>query len=214
MKLIGFVIFLISLPIYGQRDLSGIYKLNDIEGVQLCIDNNKLYYIDKSLPLRWYNDTLANCVIKWVNRDFIEITSVKTPDIEVVQQIDKTTNDIKLIFDSSYTRDTLRITILGDDTLYTFPLSKEKNEFILPHPTKKIKILIRPNTIIDHAPMGIFYGRLFYESPEFKIHKDINLLRFNLLMIDDSFFEKYFIVKEYIKVNKRSLIWKGDVYKK
>ncbi len=201
----------ISLSVYGQRDLSGTYDLKDAYGIKIVVDGNNFYYIDGGLPLRWLNDTLAHCTIRWVDKDFIELTSVETSNMRIVQKKDSLSRGSKFIFRSPYTLGELDMTVWADGRAYPFKWTGDKEEFTLPDAVKRVKFTINAKGI-EHELRGIFYGRLFYASPDFELDEGMNLFEVDMSMIDNSFFEKYYLRKEYARVKGKKIIWKGETY--
>ena len=212
MRLLYTLIILITLPVYGQSDLSGIYTLRDSYDEKIVIVGNKLYYIDNRLPLKWFNDTLAQCTIRWIDKNFIELNSFETSEMQVIQKQDSRLSCTKIAFHSPYNLGELDITICTDESQHSFRFSQKSRECFLPMFIKSVKFIINSPKKVEHKPEGITYGRLFYKSPTFKISEGMNLLSVKMPMIDNSFFDRYYIRGNYALVKRRKIIWKGKVY--
>ena len=212
----------ISHYAFGQaKDISGTYFSES--GTKLEITGNKLNYIvPQSHSPIWYNDTLANCIFKWVDANFIELNSTP-PDIlghrglKVVQSSDSTINDsIKVSFLIPYQRGELKITIYTN-TNKTFDLiyPKSSRELMIPNNVESISFYIMPDHIIPHTSSCLFYGIVGFDSfHEYQIKKNINHISIEIPAIDDSFFEKYYVKGDYAKISKDTITWKGEVFMK
>ena len=224
MKVRIFICLFICFNLYafGQnKDISGVYYAQS--GMYIKVKNDNFYLIipQTHSPV-WFNDTLANCTFKWVDKNFIELNStppniITLKGLNVVQSSDSTVKDsIKISFSIPYQRWKLKITV-HTNTSKTFDLvySKSNRELILPNNVKSISFYIVPEHIIPHTSDGLFYGIVGFDSfQECQIEKNINHILIEIPAIDDSFFERYYIKGDYVKVSKDSITWKGEVFVK
>ena len=97
---------------------------------------------------------------------------------------------------------------------HRFKYSLNKQTAIkLPKGIKKFGFSVRPEEIHPHSPDGSFWGvTCFCPILDFDIGKGTNLIEINLPNINDSFFEQYYVVDEYVRVENNKLYWKGEVY--
>lgn len=211
-----------SLYAFGQKkDISGTYFSKS--GTKIEIIGNELNYIIPQIhsPV-WSNDTLAKCTFKWIDVDFIELNST-SPNIlalkglKVAQFSDSTINDsIKVSFLIPYQRSNLKISVYTNTfKTFDFIYSKSSSELMLPNNIESITFYIVPEHMIPHTSDGLFYGIIGFDSfQEYKIKKNINHISIEIPAIDDSFFEKYYVKGDYIKISKDIITWKGEVFMK
>lgn len=206
---------------FGQNKISGEYY-NEY-GSKIEIKDDRFRYIKphQSHPI-WYNDTLVECIFKWIDDQFIELNStpsyiIAQKGLKVVQSLDLSMKDsLKVSFSIPYQRADLNVSVITN-TFKVFDLNYSKNnrEIMLPSNTKTITFSISPGEYLPmHSVEGYFYGVLYYSSIEYPIEKNVNCIEIEIPAIDDSFFEKYYVKGDYAKVSKDSIVWKGDIFVK
>ncbi|MDR1654305.1 MAG: hypothetical protein LBS01_11810 [Prevotellaceae bacterium] len=228
MKKIIIILFLSVLFFqlsFGQKDLSGIYT--NEAGMQIIIDGNLFYYRIPNAPevgfIVFYNDTLAECTIKRIDKNFIEINS-EPPWYKVInslklcQSIDTTitSDSIKVSFAVPYDRSSLTISLFTDEfKQFDLNYSENNKSLMLPNNTKTITFSVLPEAHLAlHSPEGLFYGVLYYSSIKYDIGKHINRVEIEIPAIDNSFFEKYYVKGEYARVRQNKIEWKGETFVK
>lgn len=220
-KIIILLFNLVSIYSFGQQDLSGVYFSES--GTKIEINKNKFIYTEHytHLPI-WYNDTLAECTIKRIDANFIELNSTSPHQIvyqrlKVLQFSDSTVNDsIKVSFSIPYQRNNLEISVFTNTfKIFDLNYSQNRRELMLPKDVKVITFTVSPGQYFTpHGVDGTFFGILYYSSIEYTIEKGINHIEIKIPAIDDSFFEKYYVKGDYARVTNNSITWKGKVYKK
>ena len=63
-----------------------------------------------------------------------------------------------------------------------------------------------------HEMLGINYGILFIKDYEIHVEKDVNYIQINIPSLTNSFFEKYYVNKEYVRTVGDTIIWKGRTF--
>ncbi len=218
-------IYCFSTSLFGQKDISGTYY-NDA-GMQIKIEDNKFtYIISQSHSPIYHSDTLAECSIKRIDKNFIEINSVPPlfsiqRRLQVNQSFENGISDsIKVVFLIPYDFGELVISIYTDlafQKLYELHYSKNNNTIMLPKTIKSFFYGFEPqlSSIITHSVEGAFYGIMRVEPLlECAIEKGQNSVEINIPTLDNSFFEKYYVKGEYVRITHNKIEWKGDVFVK
>lgn len=173
--IITHLLILCSMAISGQRNLNGIYVSewrNKIE-----INGNAFKYIttDNLEGPLFYNDTLANCSIKWINNQFIELNSsppylIILKGLKVVQSTDTIlANSLKIVFSIPYHRSNLEISVSTNNfKIYDLVYSEHNKQLILPIGVKSFSFSLSPGEYLPmHSIEGLHYGILYYLSIEY-----------------------------------------------
>lgn len=222
-KIIVFVSILFSVvKIEAQGNIYGVYNNETDSLCKIEISKDRFYYIE-SLPI-WANDTLAECMWRRVSEQFIEI---KYPypserykileNTEKIQSWDTTRfmkKRIKFRFSIPYVVKPIRISVFNSENhndSVEFVYSESQNEVIFPNRMEKFDLAITQDgfNMPLHDKMGLFYGVGAYWDFENEIVPDANLINIHI-PLDDSFFEKYYILKgEFVRVNNDTITWKG-----
>lgn len=220
LKLIFISVVCVS-SLFAQKDISGSYL--NAATMEIKIKDNRFYFIipQNHCPI-YANDTLAECTIKWIDNQFIELNStpsyiIAQKGLKIVQSLDSTVRDsIKISFSIPYQRHNLDVSVFTN-AFKTFDLNYSKNnrELMLPVNTKTITFSISPGVYLTtHSVDGAYYGALYYSSIEYTIEKNVNHIEIEIPAIDDSFFEKYYVKGDYAKVSKDTITWKGEDFVK
>ncbi len=205
----------------GQKKIAGVYLSKS--GTKIEIKGNEFVYIEPHIenPV-WYNDTLLRCSFRLVDDGLIELNSIAPHlivqrSLKVIQSLDPTVKDsIRVSFKIPYQRHNLDICIFTND-IKTVDLSYSKNNriVVLPGNTKKIGFSISPGIYLTpHSVDGLYYGILYYSSIDYSVETHTNRIDIEIPAIDDSFFEKYYLKGDYARIVNKSIIWKGEVYRK
>lgn len=217
---ITILIYAFSTLTYAQSDIVGNYYNQSGYCLEIKKDTFRLIVRETS-PLMRSSEIWAEGVWKKVNKDFIELNSLDTPwervhkTMEVIQKKNQNEKDIEINFNIPYNRSDLRITIFTEEMgKYEYIYSKKNRRVKIPI-TKSISFYIVPENLIPHTPEGSFWGIIGFDSLiDYEINEEINYVEFNIPAIDDSFFEKYYIVGDYARIAKDGIVWKGILYKK
>jgi hypothetical protein len=221
-----FLLLFNLLSIYAQQ----IKSYKDECGFEIIIKDSLFYYIENhhpSCPI-WYNDTLAKCTIKRINDEFMELNSpypyqqlLSGYNIlkQTVENVGK--DSIKICFQMPYDRGPLSISISLRDFYYPFKwknydweFSQSNSPIILPKTFESFSYSISPvqrNQVI-HEVLGINYGILFIQDNDILVEKDVNYIQINIPSLTNSFFEKYYVNKEYVRIIGDTIIWKGRTF--
>ena len=205
-----------------EKNIDGSYY--DEVGFEIKITDNHFYYIEEQKHMRlWYTDTLAICTYEWVDKNFIKInskspTEILLPEMKITQSFDSTLHDsITVVFQMPYNGNRL-ITEVTDDRYksYKSEYRKGNSSIKLPKNTKKFNFLIYPQEAYWHTVDGRFFGITYYNPPfiDFEIKEDTNLITINIPALDNSFFERYYVVDEFVQVKNNHIYWKGKDFKK
>lgn len=224
MKLLNlFVFFFLFSPLHlcaQKKDISGHYVHSDypesidIEGSNFIYKKNQSHY-----PI-YDNDTLANCTWKWVDKDLILIRS-ESPWLTAVSnmKVDQHFNSnsqgcLTITFHIPHDKSPLTI-IINDDKCKSHEYKWESNKpsIKLSRDIKKFSLLIRPEYLIDEG-YGQFYGIVCFEYGDEEVEDGMNVIDIHIPELNNSFFEKYYIVDEFVRVKNNRIYWKGKVYKK
>jgi len=222
-----FVVLLFNLlGIYAQQ----IKSYEDEVGFEIVIKDSLFYYIENHHPSYpvWYNDTLAKCIIKRINDEFMELNSPYPYELlfsgynilkQTVENVGK--DSIKICFQMPYDRGPLNISIWAKDSYYPFrwkdydwEFSQSNTQITLPKTFESFSYSISPdqkNQVI-HEMLGINYGILFIKDYEIHVEKDVNYIQINIPSLTNSFFEKYYVNKEYVRTVGDTIIWKGRTF--
>lgn len=202
------------------KDISGEY-IHKKYGTKIEIDGHNFRLIEPHVyPAVWHNDTLAKCTFKWADKHFIEINS-KSPvttalsEMSITESADSSLNDSIAIKFNIPHQGMLLIDVSDNNFKnHRFKYSLNKQTAIkLPKGIKKFGFSVGPEEIHPHTPDGSFWGvTCFCPILDFDIEKGTNLIEINLPTINDSFFEQYYVVDEYVRVENNKLYWKGEVY--
>ncbi|MBP1539681.1 MAG: hypothetical protein ILA29_04935 [Prevotella sp.] len=215
-----FLCICLGFNAFGQKkDISGVYFSED--GTKIEIQGNELVYTEpeEHQPI-WYNDTLAICKIKQLNKYILEVSSLEDfydifRTMEVVPSYrDLKTDSIKIVFQFPYSLCDLRISIEANNRFFSND-SADSNCVYIPKGTEKINFSITPKkggTI--HTVYGQSYGVRYLQSLEERIDPDADCITIKLPLLDNHFFEKYLVVREYIYVEGDILHWKDMDFKK
>jgi hypothetical protein len=207
--------------VYGQRNLTGIY-INKW-GDKIEIKRNRLNYkIADNLECPFfYNDTLAKCVFKWVDDNFIELNStspyvIACQGLKVIQSTDSIVTDSIQVSFSIPSQNHLKASITTNAfKTYNLNYSKNSRELMLPKGTKSISFSISPDAYFTpHSIDGLYYGVLLFSSIEYSIERKTNHINIEIPAIDDTFFERYYVKGDYAKISNDSITWKGIVFVK
>lgn len=215
-----FFCFCLYCHAYGQKkDISGIYISDSSPKIE--IKGEELIYTEHSdhLPI-WHNDTLAICKIKQVDKHVWEISSLdsfydiyRTMEI-VPSYCHLSTDSVKVIFQFPYSLDDLRIKISTDMCFFSNDGVDSKCVYI-PKGTEKIVFFISlEDGSIIHTVYGQSYGVRYLQSFEEHIDPNADCITIKLPLLDNHFFEKYLITREYIYVDGDKLYWKDKDFKK
>ena len=211
------------IPLLGQKDLSGNYY-NEL-GMFIKIENNKFTYIipQTHSPI-FYSDTLAECTFERVDNNFIEINSVSPllslqNELHISQNFETSIDDsIKVVFMAPYYSGSLTISITTDFTfqnLYEFHYSKNNNSIMLPKTTTSFLYGFAPqsSSIKTHDVEGAFYGIMCIEPLLFcNVESGKNAISITIPALNNSFFEKYYVKGEYVRIRGNNIIWKGEEF--
>lgn len=219
--------FCLACPYAKGQDLTGEYVSS--WGDKLVIDSNRLYLIVNQEHLTiWWNDTLAQCYVKRLSDDLIELNSIHPPcyyfleDSQVIQEYDSTITDgVRFDFVMPYDRRTALEVVLAKvcdgswRDRYGFDYSDTLKSVTLPHGIRTFNYSIEPKGgAFIHTPEGISYGVQYVQSPDYDLKPNCNHVTIVLPHMTDSYFEQYFVDSEYAWVSKRTITWKGVTYKK
>ena len=138
--------------------------------------------------------------------------------MKITQSFDSTLHDsITVVFQMPYNGNRL-ITEVTDDRYksYKSEYRKGNSSIKLPKNTKKFNFLIYPQKAYWHTVDGRFFGITSYDPPftDFEIKENTNLITINIPALDNSFFERYYVVDEFVQVKNNHIYWKGKDFKK
>lgn len=227
MKRLNAFIFLLFnlLSIHAQQ----IKSYKDECGFEIIIKDSLFYYIENHHPSCsiWHNDTLAKCTIKRINDEFMELNSPHPYQLlfsgynilkQKVENVGK--DSIEICFQMPYDRGPLNISISAKNSCplelkyYDWAFSQSTPQITLPKAFESFSYYISPyqrNQVI-HEVMGINYGVLFIQDHDILIEEDVNYIQINISSLTNSFFEKYYVNKEYVRIIGDTIIWKGRTF--
>ena len=223
MKIILLALLLFtSTPSFSQG-INGKYK--NVYGEEIVIFDGMFYLIAKKTErciAIWQPDTLAICEVKQINKSVLECSGIQK-DLHRTWTIERTyekreDDSIKIIFTIPYQMNDLNI-IVG-----TYPGFKDfKNhnheKFVMIPKCEQFDFEISPTVWFgEHFPV-ITHGRIHFYSSELSIDnieigEGNNRIDVKIPKLDDYFFARYHVYKDYIYINGRELHWNGVVYKK
>ncbi len=217
-----FILFIFySFIISAQNKLYGRYYSESGVYFEIKDDKFKLIMLNSAIN-GFYSDILAEGTMKYIDNSFIELNSLISPVYEIFRTLKITQseqglmdNDIEIKFLIPYKRDSLRIAIYTDKfKTFKFSYSDYNKSIIIPKGVNSFSFMIEPENIITHNFDGTYYGVLSLNSLEYNIEKEIKLIEVNIPALDDSFFEKYYLKGDYVRIVNKSIIWKGEVFNK
>jgi hypothetical protein len=217
--LLGFYMCFSIFTLSPQK-ISGIYT--NEAGIQIKIEGNTfIYIIPQSHSPIYTNDTIAKCTFNIIDDQFIEINSIDDyssilKSMRFIQnKIDKINDSILIKFIIPYNRTKLKIKVYDDyPKLYELEYSERKQAISISNKSKQIAFYIRPESLLDVDFDGQYFGRVSFTSLEYVIDKNVNYIEIEIPAIDNSFFEKYYIKGEYVRIVNDTIIWKGEVFTK
>ena len=221
-----FVLLLFNLlGIYAQQ----IKSYKNEYGDKIIIKDSLFYYIENHHPRIpiWYNDTLAKCTITRINDEFMELNSPYPYQLlfsgyNILKQTVENVgiDSIKICFQMPYDRGPLNISILAKNSCplklkyYDWVFSQSIPQITVPKAFESFSFSISPderNQVI-HEILGINYGILFIQDNDILVEKDVNYIQINIPSLTNSFFEKYYVNKEYVRIIGDTIIWKGRTF--
>lgn len=203
----------------SAQNISGqYYKENS--SYKIVIENSHFYYIEKEehMPI-WFNDTLAICSYEWIDKNFIKINS-KNPFETAISNMtcsvsqDSTFNDsIKVLFEMPCEMPLL-IDIYDKESYHScFKWIKSNKVVKLPKSICNFHFDISMEFLMPHKIDGRFFGvTCLGPFGDIKIDDMKNSIKINIPKLNSSFFEKYYVVDEYVKVESNCIYWKGDKF--
>lgn len=212
-----------NISVLAQNtDITGCYDLFEYPYYIEIKDSNFYYikFVERNKTIE-ESDTLAKATWEWVDKNFIKIKSksphqVALSSMKVTQYKDNTFYDsIKVIFQMPY-QSSLLINLCDNNYRWNkFVYLGKKNSIKLPVDTKELIFDIHPESPIEQA-YGKFYGVVTFSNlfDEIKIENGMNLINIDIPAIDDSYFERYYIVDEFVRVKNDCIYWHGDIFKK
>ena len=192
-------IMLLPILVLGkQRNIDGIYVEKDF-GDTIEISNGTFYlkkFNNNHLSL-YYSNTLAEDVkVSFLN-----------------DERDSTINDSILVkFDIPYNHTIpLLISIYTESETITCGNARET---YIPASTKTIQCLVRPLWYASTTIYNTYDGCLYYTSPALEIKHPCKRIDISMHSLDNTAFERYYIVSEYIYIKRNCLYWRGECYKR
>lgn len=209
----------LSICAYGYKeDYSGTYVCES--GARIEIKGDAFIYTEHldHMPI-WYNDTLSVCKIKRVDKHVLEISSLDSfYDVYRTMEISSSKNDFKsdsieVSFQFPYSFNDLNISISTGDKNYYNNISRRHVN--IPKGTKKITFTIFPQKGgAIHTVYGQSYGVMYLQSFDEDIAPDADSITIKLPLLDNHFFEKYLITREYVYIDGDRLYWKDMNFKR
>ena len=217
-----YIMFLPILVFGKQRSIDGVYVGKD-SGDTIEISNGTFYlkaFKNNHLSL-YYSYTLATCDIKRMDNHIIEISNQ--------QLFNKYEEDVKISFINNESTSIIDDSILVKFDIpynHTIPLlisiytesdtitCGNAREAYIPAATKRIKCTVRPLWYASTSIDNTYDGCLYYTSPTLEIKHPCKRIDISMHSLDNTAFERYYIVSEYIYLKRKCLYWRGERYKK
>lgn len=219
-KLCFTILCIACTAMVAQTELQGCYY-GDLgmyfkfygNNYQLIMPNNHLS-----------SEILSEGTVTVVNEELGELSYEESPFVEAIQSIKVSqihkpsiSDSINIQFSIPYDYHKLHITVYADNQPQGYDIIYEKGKdsicTIAPN-THMIGFTIRPERIIPHTGDGEFYGIVEIDSQEYEIVDNNNLIQIEIPILTNTFFEKMYLRKEYIRIISDSIIWRGDTYVK
>ena len=214
-----------TIVIRCPTKFEGVYYDVKNNGYRISLTGNRFYYIEPNAG--WANDTLAICKFDIVDEEFIYI---KYPHLIYEASVILGTK-IKSYRGFFWPRKNIRVRFSFPNTKTKLRIeyhAKNKIEEII-YPTDSIvwiskktdyfSYFIKPADTLPkmHDPIGLFYG--VREFPNFGSDINDNIRFFTNAIdievpLDDSYFERYYIEGEYVRVHNDTISWKGRSFVK
>ena len=205
-----------------EKDISGSYY--DDVGYEIKIIDNHFYYIEKQnqhMPI-WSTDTLARCIFEREGKNFIKVNSTTNlfgtlAGMEISQSRNDALHDsIKVVFHIPNYCHPLIINFCDNNFKRSeFRYSKNDTTYRFPDKTQSFSFTISPEATPIHKVDGRFFGiSILYSARDIKIENNMNVIDIYIPMLNNSTFEEYCLIDEYVKVEKGCIYWKGNVFKK
>ncbi len=224
MKKFCFICILLSFSLFGGAQDRAEYV--SLEGpLKVVILDTCFYFVVNQLHLPFYrSDTLAICSISQISDEFYKICSADP--IQTLQ------NSLKVSYDCECAiQDSISIsfhfsalTIPGKIVCYindytgdffSLPYNGKPVSTVIPSSTKKIILGFEPDLMIVHEhPHRYSFQGIIAIDPAIvceinSYHKHVSI---HLSAITDSFFERYYVNNEYIRIIDDKLYWRGLVF--
>lgn len=213
-----FTIALCSMNLYSQEALKERRYISEDGDMVILNDKSFLFVVyQSSHQPTWWSDTLAICDVEAISESLLKITNKnKVEDmcklIEVdYQNISSLGDSVRIQIEMPYDYDNLEISICSDMGRY---YNSQKKIITIPRCKEKhFQVYVYPRNYIPHSIEGIFYGLLYFMSPQFVLKEEYNLINISFPFLNNGFFERYYIKEDYIYYNNDTLYWKGKLFK-
>ena len=184
------------------------------------VDSN-FYYIEKEYHMpRYFTDTLAICKWEWVDKNLIKINSrnplfTALSSMKVSQAVDNTLHDSIMIVFKMPNSSILRVEIYDNKfKTHVFKYSKTNKGIKLPIGIKGFSFAICNESLLEHN-YGKFNGIVSFSIiDDIEIEKGKNLINVDIPAIDDTYFERYYVIDEFVYIKDNCIYWQGQKFKK
>ena len=204
-----------------QKDISGIYYV-DQSACRIEIKDSSFYYIESSTNKPIYRtDTLAICKWEWTTHEFIKIKSASPLHTALssmkVNYATKGSNCDSITVSFNLPNSGPLVIEIIDDNFrnYSFKYTSKNTDIKLPGDTKYF-IFDVSNAVTTQHKYGKNYGIISFSNlfDEIHIENGMNYIKIDIQAIDDAYFDRYFIVDEFVRVKNDCIYWHGDIFKK
>lgn len=210
----------------------GCAQTKQIKGTYICSDDEEYMHINKNsfkiIRTRACiscmdldkNDSIASYgSVEYIQDGFIRLRSDRDSCIYKNTTVEES-------YDASI-KDSLKIKFIFPfkgkfriDVALGFPYMSTENDYIIiPFKKNNLDPLIFDIYNLNlkyNGHYGEYFGRIaFYNFPWYQLkNKNTNTLRINIPNLTNSYFARYFIDREYVKVEKNKIIWRNREYRK
>lgn len=199
--------------------------VNERGTMRIFLSSEKFYMIIKQphMPL-YFTDTLAICDVTQINDEFYMISSEQPESLlqrylEVTQSNDKGVSDeINVTFDFPECVP-MKILMLLDhewSDLNEYQYKKGPVSITVPNTTKKIFLGFSPDfsvVVHEHPHRYTFQGILTTDTTiSFSVNPGVNQITIRNPILNASFFERYYVQDEFIRVVNGQLYWRGITF--
>lgn len=204
-----------------QKDISGIYYI-DKSAWWIEIKDSSFYYIESTANTPIYRtDTLAICKWEWTTHEFIKIKSASPLHTALssmkVNYATKGSNCDSITVSFNLPNSGPLVIEINDDHFrnYSFKYTSKNTNIKLPGDTKYF-IFDVSNAVTTQHKYGKNYGIISFSNvfDEINIKNGMNYIKIDIQAIDDAYFDRYFIVDEFVRVKNDCIYWHGDIFKK
>ena len=230
MKLLFFLFSFLTFPFSGGESTRCGFStyVNKEHTLLISMSSDKFFMTIRQPHLPMYQtDTLAICNVTKITDEFFMIAS-ENPESILQRSLYTSTNlstnnsdSIKIVFDLPIRNIPVTITLILDDEWRDEKLIRYNCtpvSVMIPKSTERIFLGFDPevsSTVHEHPHKYTFQGIITtYPTVHYMIDSGVDQITIRIPALTDSFFERYYVNHEFIRLLGDNLYWRGIVFTK